>query len=437
MIPISEKENLKREIGVRSLTLAIVNITVGTGIFVIPAIVAENLGAAAIVAYLVCGALMFLIALCFAEVGSKVTSSGGTYAYIEAAFGPFYGFVANNLFWFGSSMLSDAAIANGLADTLKHFIPILDQYLFRTLFFFLLFGTLAFINIRSAKLGVRFIEFTAFAKLIPLILIIAFGSGYISGENLQWTSSPSLESIGAASLLLIFAFMGVESPITNSGEIKDSNRTVPLGIFLGISSVLILYISIQLVTQGVLGETISAHKSSPLAAVAGIVFGKTGVVLMIVATALSMLGALGGEILSIPRVLYAGGRDGLMPKALAKVHPRFLTPYVAVLFYASMGFVFAMSGGFKQLAVLSGAATLLIYLGVVLATIRLRSKKDVAQMRTFKIPGGVTVPVLAIGVILWLLTNLSKQELISISVFILLFALIYTVSGKLKSKAGN
>ena len=121
------REELKREIGVRSLTLAILNLIVGSGIFVLPALVAEKLGSAAIVAYLVCGALIFLIALCFAEVGSKITVSGGTYAYIETAFGPYAGFIANNLFWIGSCVVSDAAIANALADTLKYFFPFLTM----------------------------------------------------------------------------------------------------------------------------------------------------------------------------------------------------------------------------------------------------------------------------------------------------------------------
>ncbi|HSZ87035.1 MAG TPA: amino acid permease, partial [Puia sp.] len=138
MNPVSEKENLKREIGVRALALAILNITVGTGIFVIPAIIAENLGAAAIVAYLVCGGLIFLIALCFAEVGSKTTASGGVYVYIENAFGPYAGFVANNLYWLGACVLSDAAVANALADTLKVFFPVLGNEIFRGLFFLFL-----------------------------------------------------------------------------------------------------------------------------------------------------------------------------------------------------------------------------------------------------------------------------------------------------------
>ena len=93
MNPVTEKENLKREIGVRSLTLSIINITVGTGIFMLPALIAEDLGSAAVIAYLVCGGLISLIALCFAEVGSKFNISGGTYVYIEKAFGPYTGFI--------------------------------------------------------------------------------------------------------------------------------------------------------------------------------------------------------------------------------------------------------------------------------------------------------------------------------------------------------
>jgi len=418
-------EELKREIGVRSLTLAILNLIVGSGIFVLPALVAEKLGSAAIVAYLVCGALIFLIALCFAEVGSKITVSGGTYAYIETAFGPYAGFIANNLFWIGSCVVSDAAIANALADTLKYFFPFLGSGILRITFFVFIFGTLALINIRSVKHGVRFIEFAAFAKLIPLVLLVIIGAGFVSSENLTWDTTPTYGSISAASLLLFFAFMGVETPITNGGEIKNPRRTVPLGIFLGIACVLVLYISIQVVTQGVLGDSILQHKASPLAAVAGIIFGKFGITLMIVATAVSMLGGLGGEILAIPRILFAGARDGLLPKIFTRVHPTFFTPHIAVAFYSLLGLLIAASGGFRQLAIISSASTLLIYLGVVLATIKLRNMDSTSSEKTFRAPGGLIVPLLAICVIAWLLSSLTKKEVIGIAIFIFVFTIIY------------
>src|SRR4051812_28134053 len=194
----SEKENLQREIGVRALTLAILNIIVGTGIFVLPALIAETLGSASIVAYIVCGVLISLIALCFAECGSKVTVTGGTYAYIEAAFGPFAGFLANNIFWFGACVFSDAAVAAGLADTLKLILPSFgNNEIFRIVFFAILFGCMALINIRSLKNGIRFIEFAAFGKLIPLVLFVLAGVGYVSTKNLAWTSMPALSNIGS------------------------------------------------------------------------------------------------------------------------------------------------------------------------------------------------------------------------------------------------
>ncbi len=434
MEPVIKEENLKREIGVRSLTLAIFNITVGTGIFIIPAIVSEIMGASAIVAYLVCGALMFLIALCFAELGSKTICSGGTYTYIENAFGPYAGFLANNVYWFGSSVMADAALANGLADTLKYFFPFLGIEMYRILFFLFIFGGLALINIRSVKHGVRFIELATFVKLIPLVLLVVVGAGSVSLENLHWSTSPSISNVGAASLILFFAFMGMETPLSNGGEIKNAKRTVPLAIMLGIFGVLILYIAIQLVTQGILGNNITAHKDAPLAAVAGIIFGKAGITLIITGTAVSMFGAMGGDILSIPRILFAGARDGLLPKPLARVHPKFFTPHVAILFYISLGFLFAVFGGFRQLATISSAASLLVYLGIVLATLKLRKNGSATGEKTFRVPGGVIIPLLSVCVIIWLLSNLTKPELSGITIFMMVISFLYLLGKLLKKK---
>jgi APA family basic amino acid/polyamine antiporter len=419
------KENLKREIGVRSLALAILNITVGSGIFVIPAIIAQGLGATAIVAYFVCGLLIFLIALCFADLGSKTSVSGGSYTYIENAFGPYAGFLANNIYWIGGCVFADAAIANALADTLKYFFPFLENEIYRVLFLFAIFSLVALLNIRSVKNGVLLIEFTSLAKLIPLVVLVVVGAGFVSTQNLHWVIAPTIVNIGAASLLLFFAFLGLEGPLSNGGEMKNPKRTVPLGIFLGVAGVLVLYMAIQLVTQGVLGNTMAAHKDAPLAAVAGIAFGKWGPVLIIAVTAIAMLGTLGGDILCVPRILFAGARDGLLPKPLAKVHARFITPYIAISFYAALGFLLAISGGFKQLATIASAAVLIIYLGVALAAIKLRKTNADTAEKTFRMPGGIFVPLLASAGIIWLLCSLTKAELIGITIFIAVFSGIY------------
>jgi len=140
-----------------------------------------------------------------------------------------------------------------------------------------------------------------------------------------------------------------------------------------------------------------------------------------------MFGNLSSEILSLPRVVFAAARDKVIPiKILTRVHPKFGTPYISIISYASLGFLFASSGGFKQLAIISSSSALLIYLGVSLAAIKLRTKKDfVPDAGFFKIRGGYTVPILASLVIAWFLSNLSNYEFLGMGIFILFLSLIY------------
>jgi len=161
-------EGLKREIDIWGLAANTVNLVVGAGIFILPALVATYLGEASILAYVFCGILMFAIVLCFAEIGSQVTTTGGAYAYIHAAFGPYAGFLSNSLFWFGTGVLMNAAVVNAMADMLAVFIPALSFPLYRALFFLLIFGGFALINIRGVKYGNGMVKINTFIKLIPL-----------------------------------------------------------------------------------------------------------------------------------------------------------------------------------------------------------------------------------------------------------------------------
>ena len=102
--------------------------------------------------------------------------------------------------------------------------------------------------------------------------------------------------------------------------------------------------------------------------------------------------------------------------------------------YAALGFLFAVFGGFKQLIILASAATLLIYLGVVLATIKFRFKKLAVAEKTFTIPGGIIIPLIATAIIIWLLSNLSKEEIIGIGIFILVLAFIFLIMKMIKDK---
>ncbi|MGN6800354.1 MAG: APC family permease [Ginsengibacter sp.] len=418
------QENLKRTIGPVGLSIAIVNVTVGTGIFVLPALAAENLGAAVIVSYFVCAMAIFFIALCFAELGSKISASGGSYAYIETAFGPFAGFLANTIYLAGS-FFSDAATASAIGKTLHFFWPAIDSAAIRPLLFLALFGGLAWINIRGAKSGIRFVIISTLSKLIPLFLLIALGFGHVSMQNVTWNGIPALHNIGSSMLVLIYAFMGIEVAVVNGGEFKNPSKTVPLGILYGLSFVLLLYVLIQVVTEGVLGSHLQDFKEAPLVAVADIILHNAGKILIVIATVISMVGYLSGEMLANPRVIYAGARDGLFPKLLFKVNRKFRTPSYAIILYAAIGYLLAVFGAFRQLIILASASVLLIYLGVAFAVIKLRFKKSGVVQKGFTNPGGITVPIIASVIILWILSHLSGTEITGVLIALAVLSIIY------------
>lgn len=418
-------EGLKREIGVWGLSANIINLVVGAGIFVIPAIVAEGLGPSSILAYLFCGFLIMLIMLCFAEVGSKLTQSGGAYSFIEVAFGKYFGFLTVNFFIIGATIMADAAVANALASTLAYFIPVFKNELIRAIFFVLVFSGLAMINIKGVKQGITLVIVTTIAKLTPLLLLVFIGFTKITMSNLAWNSMPSANDLGQVSLILFFAFQGAESGLNTGGEVKNPQKTIPKGILISISFVILLYVLIQLVAQGVLGASLSGFKDAPLAEVAKNVVGPFGVTLMLVGAAISMFGFLSGDVLNMPRVIYSAARDRvILPQSLADIHKKYATPYWSISLYAAMGCIFSITGEFKQLAVLSSASVLLIYFGVALAMIKLRISQK-AEAGTFKVWGGYTVPILSILIILWVLSKLSNNELIGIAGFVGILSVIY------------
>jgi amino acid transporter len=420
-------EGLQRVVGVSGLSLTIVNNTIGAGIFALPAIVSIALDGFAIFGYIFCGLMMAAIMLCYAEIGSRVTSSGGSYAYVEAAFGSFAGFVINWLFFFGFGILSDAAIINIVADSLAVIYPVFKMAWVRDLLFFILIGFMVLINIRGARQGVGFIKFITIVKLLPLIGIIIFGFSHIESTNLHWEELPSFHTFGDTILVLFFAFAGFETALNVSGEIKDPKRTVPLGILIAGVIVLIIYLLLQTVTQGILGTNMEAVKNAPLAAVADKIIGPAGGIILLAAAAISCFGNVTGDVLLTPRLLFAGAKDGVFPNFLARVHHRFATPYWAILTYSALIFIFSISGGFKQLAILASAAILIIYLAVISASIKLRRTKQEATEKTFQMPGGLVIPLIAIVAIVWLLTSLSKWEIGSTIIFIAVICAVYFV----------
>jgi amino acid transporter len=415
---------LVRAIGVRQLTASIINTTIGAGIFVLPATVAAGLGPAAPVAYIACGALMTVIVLCFAAAGSRVSLTGGLYSYIEIAFGGYTGFLGGVLYW-STASFSVASVATAFAGSVGVLWPSVASGPARGLLLAALFAGLAVVNIRGIKPGIRLIETVTVAKILPLLLLIVFGAAAVNPEYLRMTL-PTASQVGQVSIVLIFAFVGIEVALMPSGEVLEPARTVPRAVVLALVFTTLVYLAIQAIAQGVLGADLAVYAEAPLAETARRLLGDAGRVLVLAGGTVSMFGYVAGDMLGTPRALFALGRDGALPAVMARVHPTYRTPAVAILVYSVVVAALAISSTFAQLVVLANVSAMLLYLLAVGAAYELQ-RRDVRMAGSpFSLGRPAIIPFLAAAGIVWLLTQATAREYL-VEAAVLVVATMYYV----------
>jgi amino acid transporter len=419
----THERSLVRALGVWGLAASIVNITVGGGIFRLPSAAATALGPAAPLAYVVCAAAMGLIVLCFAEAGSRVALTGGLYAYVEVAFGPLAGFLVGVMLWAGITAAT-AAVASFFGDALGALIPAVAGASARNAVLTVILFGLGALNIAGVRGANRFNAAMTIAKLLPLLALLVVGVAAVHRENLAWTATPAASSVARTSALLIFAFLGVESALVPSGEVIDPARTVPRAIFVAMIGVTVLYLAVQIVAQGILGPTLAGQKT-PLAEAAAVAMGPSGRALVLVGSAVSMFGYLGAMTLSGPRMLFALARDGFLPSRVAAVHPRFHTPHIAIALQVLIVIALSVTGTFEKLGLIANGSILLVYAACCAAVIELRRRNVQTEKAPFRAPLAGLVPVLAIGVIAWILSGLTAGEWRGLAIVFGLGVLLY------------
>ena len=417
-------EGLMRAVGPWGLAAAIVNAVVGAGIFAVPASLAGSVGPYAPIAFLLCALVIGSIAICFAEGGSRVPTSGGAYGYIETAFGPLAGYVSGTLLWF-SDLLACGGIAAALGDVAASLVAPEWRSVVRTVVVVTSIAGVAAVNLRGVAHGARLVMVAAIVKLIPLVVFVLAGLSAIDSANFSSSSPVATQEIGRALILALFTFTGMEVSLCASGEVTQPSRTIPRAIGIAMLSLTLVYVAIQVVAQGILGPAL-AQSSAPLAdAMARI--SPALRVLMLIGAAVSMLGWIGSDILSTPRVLFAFARDGLMPRALGRVHARTSAPHVAVLSYAFVAIVLALTGTFAELAVLATLLVAVPYVGGCAAAWRL-SKRGVALAGAplnFRFLGAAaTVGIVSM---IALVALAAPMEILGLVASIVIAAVIYLV----------
>jgi basic amino acid/polyamine antiporter, APA family len=400
---------LERAIGVPGLAANIINTTIGASIFALPALIAQSLGAAAPLAFIACGIAMTLFVTCFALAGSRVAATGGLYAYAEVAFGRYVGFITG-LFFCTTALLSVAAVVNFFVGTVVALVPSLNGSIARAGLMILVYAALAAINIRGVRTGSGAVTLVTIAKLIPLFVFVVAGVFFIEPSAFEWPGWPPAKTLGDSVLLLLFAFFGIEVALIPSGEVKSPARTVPRAIYTALILTTALYILIQLVAQGTLGSNLAANRDAPLADAAKVFLGNPGRLLLLAGATISGFGFIASDILSSPRILFAFGRDGILPRWLAHVHSSWRSPDVAILVYSTIALFLSLTSTFASLAIMANVAALLLYIICCAAAWELMRRNVRTETPPFTFPGARIVPILSMIAIIWILSHATAWE---------------------------
>jgi amino acid transporter len=409
--------------------MLVVNGLIGAGIFGLPSGAASLAGDYSVLVYAFCALLILPIILCFAELGSYFRGTGGPIRYGTLAFGPFVGFQGGWLYYL-ARLISFSANTVLLTDSIAYFIAGAGTGTGRIISLAVICVGLSVINVLGSIESIRSMTLFTVIKFAVLILLPLGGFILLGSEVIPSFESPipPSEDLGAAALLLIYAFVGFEGAVVPAGEAKRPERDMPLGLLLGLAVVAILYMVIQLVSQAAVTDL--ANSKTPLLDVSASLFGPIGAIVLMVGVAASVLANLVSSMFSATRVTYALSLEKALPRWFGEVHSRYLTPANSVVFFGIAAFLLAAFGSFKVLAAMTVLSRLFLY-GMSCAAIPKLRPQFRGEGR-FILKGGYLIPVLGIGACLWLMLQVSSQSIWMTAIFVGIGTFLYWV-GKMQS----
>ena len=368
---------LVRTIGRWSLTALIVNSIVGVSIFKLPADLARNLGGWSPLSCVAAGAGILVIAGCIAEVSSRYEETGGLYLYARDALGRFAGLLVAWMTWL-TRIAAPAAAANLVWTYSAKFFPRLEGGPGKFLVLFLLIGHLALFNYFGVKMGKNLSNFFTAVK-VGFLLAFVFAGCWAIVARPDLRVPMALPAVSAKTwfetmLLLVYAYGGFEGALFVGGESTNPKRDTPMALLLALGVVCLIYTAVQYVTIATLPD--AGMSARPLADAAQRLVGGRGAAAIAMAALISGYGYLSANVLHAPRITYALAQQGDFPVFLGIVHPRYRTPYVSILVYAVLVFLFALVGDFQWNALLSAASRLSVYGAMALAVPILRRRND-------------------------------------------------------------
>jgi basic amino acid/polyamine antiporter, APA family len=403
---ITGGEGLVRGIRRWDLVAIAVNGIIGAGIFGLPAKVFALIGSYSLIAFVVCALVVAVIILCFAEVGSRFEETGGPYVYAREAFGPTVAFEIGWLIWL-ARLTAFAANCNLLINYLGYFAPGATAPIWRAAIIVLVVAALTAVNVLGVRQAAIVSNCLTVGKLIPILIFIAIGLFFLNPQAFTLGARPTTGAFSQSVLLLIYAFTGFEMAAIPAGEIRNPKKDLPRALIIAIAVVAFCYILIQVVCVGTLPEL--AQSTKPLADAATHFMGTAGGVIISAGAIISITGNLNILLLSGSRVPFAMAEQRQLPQMIAKVHPRFLTPHVAILMTAVLMLILTLKTSFVAALTISAIARLVTYGATCLSLPVFRRRTDVPAA-VFRLRGGNVIAILSLLLAIWLLTNSTLNE---------------------------
>ncbi len=402
------------------LVALVINSIIGAGIFGLPARAFALAGTYSLAAYLVAAITIFLVILCFAEVGSRFNATGGPYLYAHLTFGPLAGFQVGWLLWVGR-IAASASLCNLFVGYIGFFVPAAGTGAWRSLVIISLISALALVNIVGVRVTTTVTNVLTVGKLLPLILMGTVGLFFIDGARFSSTP-PGYLGFSQAALMLVFTYMGFEGAAIPTGEVREPRKHLPFALVVGLAVVFLTYVLVQTVCIGTLPDL--ARSDRPLADASLTFLGPPGATMIAIGALVSMSGTINALTFATPRLLFAMAENGQLPPVFMKMHPGYRTPAVAIILTSTVTLVVAVISTFVSALTISAIVRLLAYATTCAALPVLRRRHNVSPP-AFIVPAGFGVSGLALLLSPWLLSNSPWSEMRVAGLAILIGFLLY------------
>jgi APA family basic amino acid/polyamine antiporter len=400
---MTEPRTLARTLGFTDLVLIVIGTVIGSGIFIVPAIVLRQTGGAlgpALLVWLVAGVLSLLGALTYGELGAAKAESGGLYAYLRDAFGPMPAFLYGWTMFFVIGSGSAATLAVAFTAYLREFVPL--SAVAAKVVAVLMIAVIAAVNVRGTRQGAGVQNWSTGVKVAAIAVmsaaLLARGRGF-AGPVQTWPDAVTptlLTGIGIAMIGVLWAYEGWQYATFSAGETRDPQRTFPRAIVAGTAVLIAIYVLANVAYVAALGSDGVQRTDRVAATAVTALFGGAAGKVIAATILVSMFSATNGIFLTSPRLYYAMARDGVFFRRLADVHPRFGTPAVAIVTSAVVASLFAASGTYEQLltyVVFSGW----IFYGLGACAVFVFRRREPDAPRPFRVPGYPLTPILFVA----------------------------------------